>query len=115
MKLHGSDWCGIFHRFSYNNSGNVDNFSSAINHYEISPIGTSNIAYNIGSNSNVNNSKNGFIIGGTESLIFDNNRVPGFSENCFIFESYNSKIYEASSAISFLNHHMSRNGIIRWL
>lgn len=121
MKLRGSDWCGIFHRFSYNNSGNIDNFSSAVNHYEISPIGTSNVAYNIGSNSNVNNSKNGFILGGYNNTIFGNNRLPGNlllpsnAEGCFILNSVDSKIYEGSSANSFVEHRMHRNGIVRWI
>lgn len=115
----GSDWCGIFHRFSYNNSANEEDFSSAVGHYEIRPIGTSNVAYSFGSNTNVNNSKNGFILGGYNNNIFNNNRLPGNtllpgnSEGCFILNSVNSKIYEGSSANSFIEHRMHRNGIVR--
>lgn len=42
-----------------------------------------------------------------------NTLLPGNSEGCFILNSVNSKIYEGSSANSFIEHRMPRNGIVR--
>lgn len=111
----GSDWSGIFHRFSYNNSANTE-YNSAIAHYEIRPIGVSEVAYSFGSHTNINNSKNGFILGGTNNGIFTNNlsaEIPISSENCYIFNSQSSDIYDYDLYSGSVSAHiMNKNGII---